>query len=150
MSEVLFYQLGAQPLEAVLPVLLTKTLQRGWRAVVQTGSLERMEAIDSHLWTFADDAFLAHGTSADGFEAEQPVFLTTDSANPNGATVRFIVDRALPPADASPYERIVLLFDGNDPEALDEARAHWKTLKSAGHTVTYWLQNDRGIWEKKA
>ena len=29
------------------------------------------------------------------------------------------------PQDASAYERVVLLFDGEDPDALDAARARW-------------------------
>mgnify|MGYP003348043354 CR=1 FL=1 len=30
------------------------------------------------------------------------------------------------------------------------ARDRWKKLKEAGHTLTYWQQNERGAWEKKA
>ncbi len=58
-SEVLFYHLEQQTLDRVLPGLLEKTLQRGWRAVVQTGSKERLEALDTMLWTYRDDSFLA-------------------------------------------------------------------------------------------
>lgn len=150
MAEVLFYHLDDRPLEAVLPVLLEKSLERGWRVVVQAGSPERLEAIDSHLWTYADESFLPHGTAADGHPEAQPVFLTLDDANPNGATVRFLVDRAAPPSDLAGYARLVLIFDGRDEGALAEARSHWKTLKAAGHEVTYWQQTARGGWERKA
>ena len=44
MTEVLFYHLERQPLERVLPNLLERTLERGWRAVVQCGDPERLEA----------------------------------------------------------------------------------------------------------
>ena len=150
MTEALFSHLDSQPLEAALPQLLAKSLERGWRVVVQVGSAERLEAIDTHLWTYADESFLPHGTAADGHEAAQPIFLATDDVNPNGATVRFLVDRAPPPADPTPYQRIVLMFDGRDPDALGEARTHWKTLKAAGVEVTYWQQTERGGWERKA
>lgn len=76
-GEVLFYQLDHQPLDKVLPGLLQKTLERGWRAVVQAGSEERIEALDALLWTYADDSFLPHGTARDGAADRQPVFLTT-------------------------------------------------------------------------
>lgn len=150
MAEALFYHLVGRPPEAVLPSLLARSLQRGWRVVVQVGSPERLEAIDGHLWTFADESFLPHGTEADGHPAEQPIFLTSGPDNPNGASVRFLVDRAPPPDDAAAYERIVLLFSGDDEEALAEARRHWKSLKEAGLAVTYWQQDDRGAWVKKA
>ncbi|ODN69606.1 DNA polymerase III subunit chi [Methylobrevis pamukkalensis] len=149
MAEVLFFHLERQPLEAVLPVLLARSLERGWKVVVQAGSRERIEALDTHLWTFADDSFLPHGLAGGDYAADQPVLLTTGDDNPNGAAVRFLIDRAAPP-DLAPYIRGVFVFDGNDPEAVAEARAQWKIQKAAGHDLTYWQQNDRGGWDKKA
>src|SRR4029079_4217364 len=65
-TEVLFYHLEQQTLEKVLPTLVEKTLKRGWRAVVQAGSHERLAAIDLALWTFKEDSFLAHGKAKAG------------------------------------------------------------------------------------
>ncbi|ADZ70816.1 DNA polymerase III subunit chi [Polymorphum gilvum] len=148
-AEALFYHLQHQPLEAMLPGLLMKCLDRDWRVVVQTGSPERCAALDAHLWTFADDAFLPHGTAADGHAEDQPIFLTAAGDNPNRATVRFLVDRAQPPPLAG-YERVVYVFDGRDPEAVAEARLRWKEAKEQGFTVTYWQQGENGGWERKA
>ena len=148
MAEVLFYHLEARPLEVVLPQLLEKTLERGWRAVVEVGSTERAEALDAHLWTYRDDAFLPHGRAGENNEARQPILLTTNDANPNAATVRFFVDRAVP-AQTEGYERIVYLFSGHDPDAVAEARVAWKALQ-AGNSVTYWQQEPSGRWVKKA
>src|SRR6516164_4107811 len=50
MTEIVFYQLQRQPLERVLPTLIEKSLERGWRVVVQAASEERVEALDAHLW----------------------------------------------------------------------------------------------------
>ncbi len=149
MTEVLFYHLERQPLERVLPSLVERTVARGWRAVVQAGSDERVEALDGLLWTYTDDSFLPHGTKKDGNSAEQPVFLTTEEANPNGATVRFLVDGA-DLADLSTYNRVVYLFDGHDPSAVAQAREQWKAAKSAGHTISYWQQSSEGRWENRA
>jgi DNA polymerase-3 subunit chi len=149
MTEVLFYHLERQPLERVLPSLVERTVGRGWRAVVQAGSDERVEALDGLLWTYADDSFLPHGTKKDGNIAEQPVFLTTEEANPNGATVRFLVDGA-ELSDLSGYDRVVYLFDGHDPSAVANAREQWKAAKSAGHTISYWQQSSEGRWENRA
>jgi DNA polymerase-3 subunit chi len=149
MTEVLFYHLTRQPLDKVLPGLLEKTLERGWRAVVQAGSGERVDALDALLWTYADDSFLPHGTARDGMPDQQPIFLTVKDENPNGATVRFLVDGAEAP-DLAGYTRAVYIFDGRDDAALAQARAEWKRIKGAGHAVTYWQQNDNGRWEKKA
>ncbi len=149
MAEVLFYHLQNQPLERVLPEMLEKCLERKWRAVVQLGSEERRDALDAHLWTFRDDGFLPHGTAKDGHAGEQPVWLTAADDNPNGANVRFLAD-GTEAANYSDYQRVVILFDGNDPDAVDRARASWTSIKAAGHDATYWQQSERGRWEKKA
>ena len=149
MTEILFYHLTERTLDDVLPGLVERSLERGWRVVVQGGSRERLEALDGHLWTWRDESFLPHSMLRDGTEAMQPVWLTDDADNPNSANVRFMIDGAEPP-DLSTYERAVYIFDGHDNDALEHARTRWKAEKAAGHAVTYWQQNAAGRWEKKA
>lgn len=149
MTEVLFYHLEHAPLERILPGLLEKSLERGWRAVVQASSRERAEALDTLLWTYREDSFLPHGMAGQGFEERQPIFLTSENDNPNEAQVRFFVDGA-ELADVGNYERVVYLFDGRDKDAVEQARGQWKIAKDAGHSVTYWQQSAGGRWEKKA
>jgi len=150
MTEMLFYHLQRQPLERVLPPLIEKSIERGWRVVVQTASDERVDALDAHLWTYRDDAFLAHGTYRDNEAALQPVLLTVHGDNPNGANIRFLIDGAGVPADAATYQRVVLMFDGEDDEAVAAARTRWSEAKQQGFTVTYWQCDENGRWEKKA
>lgn len=147
--EVLFYHLERAPLEAVLPQLVERTLERGWRAVLQVGSPERLDALDLHLWTYREESFLPHGTKKDGFAEQQPVYLTIGDENPNGATVRFLVDGAAA-SSFEGYARLVYLFDGRDAEAIEQARTTWKQAKAAGCDVTYWQQGESGRWEKRA
>jgi len=149
MTEVLFYHLEHRPLEAVLPALLEKCLERGWKAVVQGGTPERLDAIDAALWTYREDSFLPHGTVSDGDPVVQPIYLTTDTDNLNDAPVRFLVDGADPP-DLSAYQRAIFIFDGRDENAVVQARTQWKQASGQGHDVTYWQQNDDGRWERKA
>lgn len=148
-TEVLFYHLDNHPLDRVLPSLVERTLERGWRAVIQAGSPERLEAIDTLLWTWKEDSFLAHGTIRDGYVEHQPVFLTTDDSNPNGAAVRFLVDGAALDTFGG-YVRVVVLFDGADNDALNTARQQWKAVKAASIPATYWQQTEAGRWEKRA
>lgn len=148
MSEVYFYHLERQTLEEVLPTLLEKTLERGWRAIVEATDEDRCEHLDRHLWTYRDDSFLPHARPVDGATARQPIVLLTGPDNPNGATVRFLVDRA-PPRDVGAYRRVVLLFSADDPVAVAEARTVWQSLKGAGHDCTYWRQTPEGQWERK-
>jgi len=149
MTDVLFYHLTESNLEAALPTLLEKSLERGWKVVVQAGSQEKIEALDAHLWTYREDSFLAHGATSDGTEPMQPIWLTTEQDNPNGANIRFLVDGAVP-SDLAGYERAVYMFDGHDNDAVLQARERWKIEKEAGFDLTYWQQKPNGGWEKKA
>jgi DNA polymerase-3 subunit chi len=149
MTEILFYHLKGQSLEQVLPPLLQKSLERGWRVVVEASSDERIDALDAHLWTWRDDAFLPHGTSRDPEAADQPIVLTAGSENPNGAAVRFLVDGANLTNDTGNYQRIVLLFDGDDPEAVEMARMQWGEAKRNGAEVAYWQADENGRWQRQ-
>jgi DNA polymerase III subunit chi len=147
-TEILFYHLARQPIERVLPALLEKSLERGWRVVVQAASEERLEALDAHLWTFRDESFIPHATWREGEPHEQPILLTVNDDNPNGAAVRFLIDGAPVPADADAYERIVLIFDGEDPDAVAAARQRWSEGKAKGFDVTYWQTDEQGRWQR--
>jgi DNA polymerase-3 subunit chi len=129
--EIWFYHLERWSLDRALPPLLEKTLQRGWRAVVQVGVPERIDALDAHLWTYRDDGFLPHALADDEHVSEQPIVLTEAQENPNGAEALFLVDSAQP-GDLTGYQRCILIFDGNDQDSLKEAREHWKSFKDNG------------------
>lgn len=145
----MFYHLDRQPLDAALPQLVERTLERGWRAVIQAGSEERVSALDALLWTYKPDSFVPHGAANDGDGARQPIYLTTTEDNPNNADVRFLVDGATLERFAG-YRRIVVMFNGRDELAVKDARDQWRRAKADGCGVTYWQQTAAGNWEKKA
>ena len=147
--EVWFYHLESTALDQALPELLEKTLQRGWRALVRSPGPDRIDHLDGWLWSYRDESFLPHGL-ADEAEAErQPVLLTTGADTPNEAQALFLLDGA-EPGDLSAFERCLILFDGRDEAAVKAARGRWKTIKAAGHAVSYWKQSEQGRWEKQA
>ena len=149
MTEVLFYHLQDMTVENVLPPLLEKSLERGWRVAVQSTSEERADALDAHLWTYRDDSFLPHATWRVGDAPEQPIVLIAGEGNPNRANVRFLVDNAALPADSESYQRLVLVFNGDDAEALAAARGAWTDCKARGFEVTYWQADERGRWQRR-
>jgi DNA polymerase-3 subunit chi len=155
MPEIWFYHLQRQPLENVLPGLIEKSLEKGWRVIVQARSEERLDALDQWLWTYSDASFLAHGRARDGDVELQPVYLSTGAENPNGAAIRIFVEgasmaEAVAEPGASAYVRAIAVFDGANEDELTEARAQWKRLKDMGFALTYWQQGEAGGWEKKA
>ncbi len=154
MAEVFFYHLERAALEDVLPGLLEKTLERGWKAFVRVGSDERAAALDAHLWTYRENSFLPHGLDRDAHAGEQPILLAAKSGNANEAQVLFFADGAEPDdwagAPLASAKRVVVVFDGRDPQAVERARSQWSDAKASGHEITYWQQAASGKWEKRA
>lgn len=148
MGELWFYHLGRSEIDAALPPLLEKCLQRGWRALVRGGMEERLDGLDVSLWTYRDESFLPHGRAGRDEPERQPVFLTGASGNPNAAQALFLIDGA-DSSDSDSFERAIMLFDGRDEAALAIARTRWKAAKEDGVAVSYWKETDGGRWEKQ-
>lgn len=146
--EVWFYHLERTGLEQALPELLEKTLARGWKAIVRTREPQRVEHLDGWLWSYRDESFLPHAPVAEPGAARQPILLTTEFENPNGADALFLIDGA-EPGELGGYTRCIVLFDGADQAQVVTARSQWTAVKAKGFTVSYWKQQARG-WEKTA
>jgi len=146
-GEVWFYQLERSTLDQVLPELLDRTLQRGWRARVRVADADQRREIDEQLWTWREDSFLAHGMADDDHAGRQPILLTADSENLNRSQALFIVDQSDMNLNEE-FERCFIIFDGRDEAALATARARWKALKDQGANLAYWKQSEAGRWER--
>lgn len=149
MAEIGFYHLQGMALEAALPKLLEKVLASDGRAVVMTGSEERAEALNTALWLYHPNSFLPHGSARDGHAADQPVWITVEDENPNGANFLILTDGAVS-ANVDGFERCLEIFDGSDAAAVSAARARWRDYGEKGHVTRYWQQTETGGWEEKA
>lgn len=149
MTEIRFYHLQSRSLEQVLPQLLSKIYSMGMKIVVKLDSEERVQVFDNLLWTYSSASFLPHSCGNDKNKAEQPIWLTNIDENPNAATILVLADGASSDNIAE-YDICCEIFNGNDQDALQRARENWKKYKDEGYETTYYQQNDKGVWEKKA
>jgi len=148
-TEVGFYHLQRTTLTEALPRLLEKAVAAGFRILLKVPSAAEAERLALVLWTYGEGSFLPHGTAKDGYESEQPIFLTEEDRIPNGADLLCQVGGA-EFQSLDPFKRAVDLFDGNDPDQLAAARSRWKRYKDGGHVVSYWQQKPNGGWDRKA
>ncbi len=131
-------------------MLLGKAVAAEMRVVVRGTDLGRLGWLDEKLWLGEDDGFLPHGLAGGAHDADQPVLLTAAQEVVNGARCLMSIDGAPVEAEeVAAMERVCVLFDGNDPAALEHARGQWKSLKDAGAAAQYWSE-ESGRWEKKA
>lgn len=150
MGAVYFYHLTRQPLEHTLPVLLDKARQAGWKIAVRGSDPARMDWLDEKLWQGPEEGFLPHGRAGGLHDAAQPILLTTEAQAANDASCVMAVDgAAVDPDEIKKLDRVCILFDGNDAEAVQRARGQWKALTGAGCSAQYWSE-ESGRWEKKA
>jgi DNA polymerase-3 subunit chi len=148
--EISFYHLTATPWERALPALVQKAHGAGFRVLIIARDEEQAKQVDSLLWSFDERSFLPHSMTKDEFEAEQPIFITTESAdNPNNADLLLLLNGSLPDASA-PFKRVLDMFDGSNDEEVAAARSRWKSYKERGLTPSYFQQTPSGGWEKKA
>ena len=146
-TEYWFYHLEASTLEGVLPNLLEKTRDRGWRSLVVLDAA-RVGDIDDHLWTYRDESFLPHGRDDEPMTAYQPVVLSSDARTADGFDAVFLCDGA-ELADMAEAKRCLVLFNGRSEDAVKAARAQWKSLKDSGADLAYWQQSQGGQWKKQ-
>lgn len=148
MTDYWFYHLEASTLEGVLPGLLEKTLEKGWRALVKMPD-EKLAQMDEFLWTFRDDAFLPHGRDDEPMESLQPILLSAEKDSADGFDAVFLIDGASV-TDMAGASRAMVMINGRSQEDIQRERGRWKTLKDAGESLAYHQQDERGRWTKKA
>jgi len=150
MTRIDFYHLQKAPLEQVLPKLCEKAYATGKHIQILLGTAERVEFINSLLWTYSEESFLPHGSKRDGFAEDQPIFISAEETNENNASLLILADGAQVDVEKlNTYERVLNIFDGNDETALNNARAYWKEIKTLGGELHYWQQNANGSFEQK-
>lgn len=148
--DISFYHLTTTSLEKTLPKLLEKAHALGQRAVVVMDSDERLENMDSVLWTYASLAFLPHGSAKlpKHLHNQQPIWLTTSLENPNQASLLVVTDGQEIPADA-PFLRCLDVFDGTHSNAQQAAQNRLNHYVARGDTCVYWQQTLEGGWQKQ-
>ena len=149
MADVWFYHLEGRSAESVLPVMMQRGLERNLRMAIETSDAARAAEISQALWAAEDVAFIPHGWGETPNPADNPVWITTTSENPNGADYRFFVDGRFPES-VDKLVRATILFDAGDANAVQTARDLWKKFKAEGHAIKYWRMDDGGRWQDQA
>ena len=143
-TEIWFYHLERSSLDQVLPGLLEKTRERGWRALVRADDRALLDHVDERLWTYREESFLAHGRADQPHAARQPILLSDRLELGNGARYIALAD-GLWRDEAEGFARAFLLF--GDAE-LDGARACWRMLGGREDVERRFWKQDGGKWRE--
>ncbi len=143
-AEWWFYHIEHTSLDAAIAPLIEKCLERKWRVLV-VGHEETLARLDRALWTFRDDSFLPHGRARTD-ASKHPVLLSTEPHSANNAKVALLLDGS--DADASQFERMMVVFDGGDEAARAKARQQYKAASDGGGKARYFQQERAGGWKE--
>lgn len=144
-----FYHLERTSLEQAAGALLEKCLQHDKRVLAVSDRVERRASLDQALWTYRDESFLPHGRDeAEGLDpAAQPVLISHNMANQNGAHFCLLMDGADPGLEVD-FERCMVMFDGADQATRQIARIQYKKAKELGAVVRYFQQTPSNGWKE--
>jgi DNA polymerase-3 subunit chi len=137
-----FYQLGSEPVEAVLPQLARSARNAGARMVVVSEDADQRQRIDAALWERLPGEFLAHGAAGEKHAARQPVLLADACTAENQAKFVALADGRWRD-EAFGFERAFLLFGEAE---LDGARACWRMLDGREGAERHFWKREDGKW----
>ena len=146
--EYWFYHLESATVEGILPGLLEKTREKGWRALVKLPE-PQLKAMDEYLWTYKDDSFLPHGRDDEPLADQQPITLSAAANDTVGHQAVFLIGGA-EIENMEGVQRCMIMINGRSQEDIARERKRWKALKDTGAQLAYYQQNERGGWDKKA
>ncbi|KPQ08361.1 MAG: DNA polymerase III chi subunit HolC [Rhodobacteraceae bacterium HLUCCA12] len=152
MAVARFYHLTQDPLEGLLPILIGKAFEAGLRVALRGTDGTRMEALDRQLWR--GEGFLPHGLAGGPHDADQPALLCWDDRAapdlPNRPGCLIALDASpVSPDEARALDRLCIVFDGLDAQAVEAARGQWRALTHAGIAAEYWSRAS-GRWTCEA
>lgn len=137
-----FYHLTRDPVEKLVPMLASKSLEVGKRILLLASDEGSSAALSKALWSDDPASFLAHDFAGSEQQANQPILISDRCDPANGASYGILSDGQWRD-EALAFERVFFLFSA---EQIDQARTAWRDL-TANPDVTprYWKQ-DGGRW----
>jgi DNA polymerase-3 subunit chi len=163
MTDVDFYHLTKSSADEALPILLSKSVEAGKKAVVSSAP-SGLASLSSALWSHGhvnggaapganngeQGSWLPHGVAGkDDNDVELcPIWFRGDQSDDAiNADFAFFLD-GIALEGVENFARVFILFDGQDDDAVDQARRQWKSMQDAGHQLNYWTQDGAGEWQK--
>ncbi len=118
------------PLEQAAARLAAAHHQAGRRVLILAADPAQAELMDRALWSYDQNSFLPHAQAGGPDQAEEPILIATDLANPNQAPVLIA---ATPMAELPDgFAHFVQLLPLNDEDGLQKCRECYRALNEAG------------------
>ena len=114
--------------------------QAGRRVMILAQDQGQAAELDRALWTYEQNSFLPHALAGAPDQADEPIIISTDLANPNQATV-LIAARAMDQMPLDGFQYLVQLLPASEGPELNACRACYKALKDDGEVDLVYSTN---------
>ncbi|MDO6825680.1 DNA polymerase III subunit chi [Marinobacter sp. 1_MG-2023] len=122
--------------------LVNKAWEQGDRVCIVCDTQQQAEELDDLLWNISPDAFIPHSIAEDSTTTcSDPVGILLYPPAPEDWDTVIILSAALP-ANADRFKRLALVAH-NDPNVLNQARAHFRQLRALGVEAQVYDQRSR-------
>jgi DNA polymerase-3 subunit chi len=145
MAIISFYQALPGNREKASCQLLEKCYKGDYKVLVRLSNEELQESLNKSLWTFAQKAFVPHGSKNDPLPEVQPIYITTGTENPNEANVLMLVGTIDGIYDE--FQRVFVVFDAIDTSLVNLIKGAIEKLQTSSNQVSYYKQNTKGGWD---
>lgn len=145
---VMFYHLTRSGVDETVTTILGRALGQGWRIMIRSPDKGLLDHLDAKLWAGPEDSFLPHGLEGGPHDADQPVLLGSGAITNGARGVFLLAGATVAQAELTGLDRVWLLFDDQDPAAVQAAREQWTRMTAWGLAAQYW-KDDTGPWVKK-
>lgn len=145
--KVRFYQLSSTSLEKALVDIVNKAWKKGTKLCLMAHDPNHAQWLDDLLWRQPNDVFLPHGLW-NGLDPErQPILISPEPDQRNGATLILL---ATPKLLRNPekFDLVIDFVNGKSPNDLAASRQRYRHYRDLGCTMEYWAQSLQG-WQKK-
>ncbi len=147
-ATAVFYHLIRASLDDTVLTTVSRALGAGWRVMIRAPLPGLLEHLDTKLWLGPEDSFLAHGLQDGMRDASQPVLLGSGPITNSARGLMLLAGAQAARDEVTGLERLWVLFDGADPEAVAVARKRWTEFTGWGLAAQYW-SDEGGTWVKK-
>lgn len=144
---VRFYQLATTPLEKVLVGVLEKAWTRKMLICLLAHDTTHAQALDDLLWRVPHGGFLPHGQWNRPDPERQPILISLEPDERNGASVIVLTTPRLLP-DPARFDLVIDFVCGQDPMTLAESRKRYRHYKDLACNMEYWTKTPQGKWQR--
>ena len=148
MTLISFYHPQKHLLDQAVFTLLHKSYRAGKRALVLIETKDRLQYIDTMLWSYDANSWLPHGSDGGEDCVEHPILLSTEDINRNEAQYLFLLD-GMRSSKIKDYDRCFELYNESLGLSAEQAWETLRTFVNSENEISYWFQNKSGSWEKK-